>query len=219
MTYKTILVHVDDTPYAPKRIRIAAELALANGAHLIGLALTDMSPYIYYVGGVFDISEPSLASQIEASRKSAEKALHNFHALAGRTGVSSIESRLEDGDAWVGFTLQARYCDLVVIGQPLAGSGGACRTEQPQADNGHTGGRGLQPCRPANTDWVECQHGGGTCRSRRDPAVAWRLTGRRRHGGAPCDVIIPGYLSDTFNNFFPLQVAHAADEVLEAHES
>lgn len=121
MTYKTILVHVGGKQQTAERIRIAAELALANDGHLIGSAVTDMSPFIYYVGGGFDISDPSLASQLEASREAAEKALRDFETLAGRIGVTSFERRLEDGDAWPGFVQQARYCDLVVIGQSFTG--------------------------------------------------------------------------------------------------
>ncbi|PWF43990.1 universal stress protein [Massilia glaciei] len=117
MSYKTILVHVDDSPQAAERVGVAAGLAQAHGAHLIGLALTDASPLIYYVGGGFDISDPSLASQLEASRQAAEKALQQFESLARGIGVASFERRLEDGEAWPGFTLQARYCDLVVICQ------------------------------------------------------------------------------------------------------
>lgn len=122
MTYKSILVHVDGKQHAAERIRIASELALANDGHLIGTALTDMSPFIYYVGGGFDISDPSLASQLEASREAAEKALQDFETQAGRIGVTSVERRLEDGEAWAGFVLQARYCDLVVVGQSSTGS-------------------------------------------------------------------------------------------------
>lgn len=121
MTYKTILVHVDGNPHAAERIRIAAGLALADHGHLIGSAVTDMSPFIYYVGGGFDISEPSLASQLEASREAAEKALQDFETQARRIGVTSVERRLEDGEAWPGFVQQARYCDLLVIGQSSTG--------------------------------------------------------------------------------------------------
>lgn len=121
MTYKTILVHVDGSPQAGERIRIAAELALENEAHLIGSALTDVVPSIYYIGGGFDITDPSLPARVEAAREAAEESLQRFEEQARRIGVTSVERRLDDNAAWDGFTLQARYCDLVVIGQSIAG--------------------------------------------------------------------------------------------------
>lgn len=117
MSYKSILVHVDDTPQAGERGRIAAQLALANDAHLIGLALTQLAPLAYFVGGGFDLSDASLAAQVEASTQAAQKALVQFEAMAKRMGVSSFERRLDADEAWAGFSLQARYCDLAVVGQ------------------------------------------------------------------------------------------------------
>jgi nucleotide-binding universal stress UspA family protein len=123
MTYKTILVHVDSSQHAVERIRIAAELALAYGAHLIGAALMDVVPSTYYIGGGFDIADPSFPARLEAARKTAEESLQVFEVQAGRIGVASIERRLADNAAWDDFTLQARYSDLLVIGQSIAGTG------------------------------------------------------------------------------------------------
>jgi nucleotide-binding universal stress UspA family protein len=39
MAYKTILVHVDDSPQWPGRFEVAAGLAADFGAHLVGLCL------------------------------------------------------------------------------------------------------------------------------------------------------------------------------------
>jgi nucleotide-binding universal stress UspA family protein len=43
MTYKTIVVHVDQSRHAAARIRLAAELAISEGAHLVGAAMTGIS--------------------------------------------------------------------------------------------------------------------------------------------------------------------------------
>jgi hypothetical protein len=40
MPLKTIIVHIDPTPRAAERIRIAAQLASGHDAHLVGLAAT-----------------------------------------------------------------------------------------------------------------------------------------------------------------------------------
>ena len=43
MAYKSILVHADLSRHAPQRIAIAARLAHAHQAHLIGAAMTGVS--------------------------------------------------------------------------------------------------------------------------------------------------------------------------------
>lgn len=40
MSFKTILIHVDGGPCQESRLRAAAVLATANGAHLVGSAAT-----------------------------------------------------------------------------------------------------------------------------------------------------------------------------------
>ena len=47
MSFKTILVHVDESKHAEDCIRIASEIALAENAHLIGAAMTGVSRYLY----------------------------------------------------------------------------------------------------------------------------------------------------------------------------
>ena len=41
--YKTILVHVDRSPRMDGRLQLAAALATAHGARLVGAAMTGMS--------------------------------------------------------------------------------------------------------------------------------------------------------------------------------
>ena len=45
MAYKTILVHVDEAPHSAARILLAGELALQEGAHVIGVATTGISRF------------------------------------------------------------------------------------------------------------------------------------------------------------------------------
>ena len=40
MSYKTILVHVDESRHLTRRVEIAAGIAALHGAHLIGVAVT-----------------------------------------------------------------------------------------------------------------------------------------------------------------------------------
>lgn len=116
MSYKTILVHVDNSSYVNLRIEIAAALAARHDAHLVGLAVTDM-PEIYFDPLMFDPVDPAIAPLLKVPRQRAADALANFDALARQFRVGSTESRLAENASVQGVILQARYCDLVVLGQ------------------------------------------------------------------------------------------------------
>ncbi|HEX2529892.1 MAG TPA: universal stress protein [Burkholderiaceae bacterium] len=116
MSYKTILVHVDESERAKQRIAIAANIAVAQDAHLIGAAMTGVSRYLFQTG-TFEQRDPSLAAHLELLRQRAEHALDGFEPIVKKMGVSSYEQQIVDDEAGDGVSLWARYSDLVVIGQ------------------------------------------------------------------------------------------------------
>lgn len=116
MSYRTILVHVDDSSRAKERIKIAANIALAEHAHLIGAAATGMSSARDQIGGIEPIA-PDLKLVLKTQRDRADHALAEFETTVRRMGLTSFETRLVDDEAGSAISLQARYCDLVVIGQ------------------------------------------------------------------------------------------------------
>ena len=120
--YKTILVHVDSGPRMAENVDAAARLAKTHEAHLVGAAMTGLAPYMFPVGG-FDPVMAAVAFPLEQLRADAEQALDAFEARVRTTAVGSYERRRMDEEAGMGLCLQARYCDLVVIGQPLAAGG------------------------------------------------------------------------------------------------
>lgn len=119
MSYKTILVHVDKDRHAGERIELAARIANAEHAHLIGAAPTGISRFVYQTRYVYDGGGMTthLESHLDELRKQAHDALKQFEASVDRIGVRSFESRQVDDEAGAGLSLQARYADLVVIGQ------------------------------------------------------------------------------------------------------
>lgn len=127
--YKTILVHVDHSPRAAERTDVAARLALRYDAHLVGTALTGLSPLIFPVTGV-QAGLPAVEFPTEALRADADRALDDFEARMQPLGVRSFERRRIDEEPGIGVSLQGRYCDLVVIGQ----SGPAGLTPRLRAD-------------------------------------------------------------------------------------
>ena len=116
MSYKSILVHVDQTDQARERIRLAAAIAEASQAHLIGTAMTGIS-HLIFEEGAFNQRDPAFEHHLKNLRSYTTQSLNNFNALVKETRVTSVEARLMDDDAVGGMTLQARYADLLVIGQ------------------------------------------------------------------------------------------------------
>ena len=116
MSYRSILVHLDDSPRCNVRIDLAAQIAEAQGGHLLGLAPTgwvDMPASVgHAVGGTKDIQ---LSFEHLVQRAHRVSAAFTGH-LAGRAGVS-FESRVHEGDPTIATIRMARCCDLAVIGQ------------------------------------------------------------------------------------------------------
>lgn len=119
MSYKTVLVHIDKDKHAGERIKFAAKIAANEDAHLIGAAPTGISRYIYQSRFIYEGGGMSthLDSHLDELRKQAIAALAAFEDTAKRIGVRSYEARQVDDEAGGGISTQARYSDLVVIGQ------------------------------------------------------------------------------------------------------
>lgn len=111
MSYKSILVHVDQSRHAAQRIRLAAELAHAHQAHLIGSAMTGISRFIQLEGAAY------VVSSMDILRDRAISALEQFDDIARKAGAPTFEKRFVDDAAEEGLALQARYADLVVVSQ------------------------------------------------------------------------------------------------------
>jgi len=119
MSYKTVLVHVDKDKHSSERVKLAAQIAMNEEAHLVGAAPSGISRFIYqsrfiYEGGGM---ATHLDSHLEELRKAAKDSLALFESTVKSLGVHSYEARQVDDEAGAGVSLQARYSDLVVIGQ------------------------------------------------------------------------------------------------------
>jgi nucleotide-binding universal stress UspA family protein len=116
MTYKDLLVHVDDTKSCAARLRAAVDLAVAHEAHLIGVyIIADPSPAAV-VGGY--VPPDVLEMLQQRARERAEAALARFAEVATRNQIS-FETRIDRvlytalADA---LASNARYADLAVVG-------------------------------------------------------------------------------------------------------
>lgn len=116
MAYKTILVHVDDSRHAAERIRIAARLAKAHEAHLIGAAVTGISRFAFQTGATL-APDPNLEMHLEHLRQRAQRALNQAESLVQQEGQPTFAKCLVDDDASGGLGGLARYSDLTVLSQ------------------------------------------------------------------------------------------------------
>jgi nucleotide-binding universal stress UspA family protein len=117
MSYKTLLVHLDNSRSCAKRIDVALDLAERFDAHLVGLFV--MADPVVPTFVMAQMPSSTLESQRAAMRERADQALADFEERA-RRGGRSVESRralayAEDVPETI--ALHARYSDLVIMGQ------------------------------------------------------------------------------------------------------
>ena len=129
MSYRTILVHVDGSSNAAARIALAA--GLADDAHLVGLAMAGVPRYML-AGGPFGTSGSFIADYLAQAQQKADAALAQFDQIAERAGVQSRERRRSEDDDYNGLCLQARYADLVVLGQNAGQEGSKLLQDLPE---------------------------------------------------------------------------------------
>ncbi len=116
MSYKTILVHVDESRSVDTSVALACKIAEVENAHLIGSATTGVSRFLYQLAEG-NPQDPTVGPHLEAMRKRANNALKKFETQARQFDIKSVETRLVDDDAAGGLILQVPYCDLAVLGQ------------------------------------------------------------------------------------------------------
>ncbi|PWT70335.1 MAG: universal stress protein [Proteobacteria bacterium] len=115
MTYKTILLHIDSGKCCPVRVEIAAQLALRFDAHLIGLYA--MTTGHSAASRLFVTGPEIVEQQRQVATEQARQAQALFDGAAQRGGLAKAEWRVSSDDALTALTMQARYADLVMIGQ------------------------------------------------------------------------------------------------------
>jgi nucleotide-binding universal stress UspA family protein len=114
--YKTIVMHVDDSPYQESRLRAVSSLAADWNAHVVASASTGFSERDYLVMDSAFAGAPPIA-RYEDLRNAARARLERCAEQARRQGIESIETRVIDADSEQALLLQSRYADLVVVSQ------------------------------------------------------------------------------------------------------
>jgi len=121
MDYKTVLVHVDDSPEAPDLVTFAARLAHAQDAHLVGMTQTGITRFIRETT-LPGVELGDLTPLFNDLRAVAEGRAANFDKLVRRAGVASFEHRVDDAEPGLALAIQALYADLVIVGRTRPGT-------------------------------------------------------------------------------------------------
>ncbi len=132
MAYKNLLVHIDDSKACAGRLDVAIGLAQAYSAHLTGLYIA-ADPVL--PGGV-SAEMPvrfvdTLSAQVSERSAAAEAA---FAAAVERAGlmVDCRTTRCPGSRAAEVIALNARYADLVILGQPEPEARGEVNAQVPE---------------------------------------------------------------------------------------
>ncbi len=118
MAYKNLLVHIDDSKACAERLDVAIALAQAHSAHLTGLYIA-ADPVL---PGGMSAEVPvrfldTLRAQVSERSAAAEA---GFVAALERAGLTADcrTTRCPASRAAEVVALNARYADLVILGQP-----------------------------------------------------------------------------------------------------
>jgi len=115
MSYKSILVQVDESPRCVARIDAALDLAKRFEAHLTALAMVQ-PVYVPHTARTF-LGDDFERHQATQARERAQRVLAVFGERARIAGATSVETRSATGDPVYATAFHARYHDLAIIGQ------------------------------------------------------------------------------------------------------
>jgi nucleotide-binding universal stress UspA family protein len=112
--YRSILVHYDAGKTAPARLEMAIEIASAFGAQIACLYALSSVPE---PSAGYEATNVMREAQKRIRGEMLEDAKRGYGECLRRTGFERAEWRESTVDALAAVALQARYADLVVIGQ------------------------------------------------------------------------------------------------------
>jgi nucleotide-binding universal stress UspA family protein len=117
MTYKDLLVHLDDSQRCAQRVEAAVRLAARHGAHLTGFYPIVEIPLL---NSIRERIPRDIRERMEAEAQAqAEAALKGFREAADRAGIvyeTRTDRALDTTLARV-LSMHARYADIVVLGR------------------------------------------------------------------------------------------------------
>jgi nucleotide-binding universal stress UspA family protein len=117
MSYRSLLVVLDQTPATDECTRVAIRLAKSFDAHLTGLAPTGVIELPGHLAGAASLAEFS-AMAWDSLREQAHGAARAFDAACAAARFSAAESVVDEADFATALLGQAQCHDLAVLSQP-----------------------------------------------------------------------------------------------------
>ena len=121
MALKDILVHLDNDPRCAARLAIAVDLAVRHQACLTGLYVVDVPNTDYFYGAglpMAGLGPDQLVDVMTAEARAAAAPVEaNFRQLLRLNNVEG-EWRIVEGYTPAVLSVDSRYADLVIVGQP-----------------------------------------------------------------------------------------------------
>jgi nucleotide-binding universal stress UspA family protein len=114
MTYRSILVHVDDGPYNVQRLEVAGALAKQFPAQLVGAYLVPRGDYSPFATAL--IPPDLIEKRLERANDAQHAGERRFRDLAHG---APVEWRAPVGNPIEAGVIHSRYADLVLLGQPV----------------------------------------------------------------------------------------------------
>ena len=121
MSYKDLLVHLDETPRSAVRLELAVRLAASSGAHLTGMHAVNIPASSMFYGYSMTVASPGPEDLIQSVRAEALQRIAPVEAaFRERLRQEGLEGewRVVEGDPGTMMALHARYADLAIVGQP-----------------------------------------------------------------------------------------------------
>lgn len=121
MSFKSLLVFVDDSEASARRVETAIAMAEAHGAHLAACALMEQPAYYYGIGS--EVAADVYLEDVERVRGLAQEVAERAEkrlAEAGHDGGVRWETGVPAAVVEIAGR-QARYADLALVGQPIEG--------------------------------------------------------------------------------------------------
>lgn len=125
MSYKNILVHLDDSDACAERVEAAVALAKRQDARVTGIALALESTISTYIG--IDIPSSLTAAQQVLVDEAAKRAVDKFEAAASEAGVEFVSQTVNcpATKAPARLAFFSKHADLTFMGQPNPNDRGA----------------------------------------------------------------------------------------------
>ena len=131
MSYKTILVHCDASRSVGARLAAAADVAQRFEARLVGLHAREPFEVVSFVDGGMAIG--SLMEAYQAGCEAAEKTAASAYGKATKGRNFPSEWRVTEAFSEDALAVNARYADLLVVGQADPDDPAGGRNDLPEA--------------------------------------------------------------------------------------